>query len=154
MIKKEMLKQKNKFKNLPRGFAGLCLAVLSATALLAASAWAQPSSGPINGPQADALIRQLGERLVVVDVRSPEEYAQGHIPQALSIPVNELETRLEEIPPNTPVLFLCHAGRRSTTAFNFFVKSRPEAIFSGIWRLEAITEYNPDGGYSFQKNLP
>ena len=148
-----IMKEEPKFKHFPRGL-GLCLAVLSATAFLAASAWAMPSPGAISGPQAEALISQLGENLLVVDVRSPDEYAEGHIPQALSIPVDELETRLEEIPPNTPVLFLCHAGRRSTSAFNAFIKARPEVIFSGVWRLEAITEYNPDGSYTFQKNQP
>ena|GEM_PF-652243 len=148
-----MKKRGIKFKRFLKGL-GICLAVLSATAFFAASAWALPSSGPINGSQAEALIFQLGEKLLVVDVRSLGEYAQGHIPQALSIPVNEFEKRLEEIPTDTPVLFLCHAGRRSTTAFNLFVKARPEALFSGVWRLEAITEYSPDGGYAFQKNLP
>ena len=133
---------------------GLTLAFLAAAVFFAPPAWALPSSGPINGPQAETLISQLGERLLVVDVRSTEEYAKGHIPQALSIPVDEFEARLEEIPPGTPVLFLCHAGRRSTTAFNLTVKARPESLFSGIWRLEAITEYRPDGSYAFQKNLP
>jgi rhodanese-related sulfurtransferase len=41
---------------------------------------------------------------VVIDVRSEEEYAAGHIPGALHIPASELEARLDEIPAGRPVV--------------------------------------------------
>jgi rhodanese-related sulfurtransferase len=42
--------------------------------------------------------RMLAEgRIAVIDVRTPEEYAAGHIPGALSIPVEELEARAAEV---------------------------------------------------------
>jgi rhodanese-related sulfurtransferase len=41
---------------------------------------------------------------VVVDVRSEEEYAAGHIPGALHIPADELRSRVEEIPAGRPVV--------------------------------------------------
>jgi rhodanese-related sulfurtransferase len=41
---------------------------------------------------------------VVIDVRSEEEYAAGHIPGALHIPADEVATRLNEIPKDRPVV--------------------------------------------------
>ena len=55
--------------------------------------------------------------LFVLDVRTPAEYASGHIPDAHLIPVDELEDRLRELPPkDTPMLVHCAAGGRSTAA--------------------------------------
>jgi rhodanese-related sulfurtransferase len=48
----------------------------------------------------------LGE-VVVVDVRPPSEYRQGHIAQARSIPVDELESRLAELPATREIVAYC-----------------------------------------------
>ncbi|MFH8386816.1 ArsR/SmtB family transcription factor [Kitasatospora sp. NPDC018058] len=49
---------------------------------------------------------EAGE-IVVLDVRPVEEYLAGHIPGALSIPVDELADRLEELPADTEVVVYC-----------------------------------------------
>ncbi|GEM_PF-253048 len=55
--------------------------------------------------------------LFVLDVRTPAEYAQGHIPGARLIPLDELEDRLGELPPRSArVLVTCAAGGRSAAA--------------------------------------
>jgi metal-sulfur cluster biosynthetic enzyme/rhodanese-related sulfurtransferase len=55
--------------------------------------------------------------LFVLDVRTPAEFNAGHIPRALSIPLDELEDRLAELPPrDRPVLVTCAAGGRSASA--------------------------------------
>src|SRR5437867_38360 len=55
--------------------------------------------------------------LFVLDVRTPAEFASGHIPEAHLIPVDELEDRLRELPSrDTPMLVHCAAGGRSTAA--------------------------------------
>ncbi|HUH06587.1 MAG TPA: metalloregulator ArsR/SmtB family transcription factor [Egibacteraceae bacterium] len=62
---------------------------------------------------ADALTRdQLLERLkrgavALVDVRPAEEYAAGHIPGAVSIPLAEIEERLAELPPDVEIVAYC-----------------------------------------------
>ena len=45
--------------------------------------------------------------IVVVDVRPAEEYAAGHIPGAVSIPADELEARLDELPDDVEVVAYC-----------------------------------------------
>ncbi len=51
-----------------------------------------------------------------IDVRTPEEYNEGHIPGALFIPLQELEHRYKEIPHDKPVLLICRSARRSAQA--------------------------------------
>ena len=45
--------------------------------------------------------------VVLLDVRPAEEYQAGHLPEAISIPVDELERRLNELPPNKPIVAYC-----------------------------------------------
>jgi phage shock protein E len=47
------------------------------------------------------------ENVTVIDVRSPEEFAAGHIKGALNIPLDELEQRLGQLPKDQPVVTYC-----------------------------------------------
>jgi hydroxyacylglutathione hydrolase len=51
--------------------------------------------------------------VVVIDVREPNEYAAGHIPEATLIPQGQVEQRLAEIPKDKQVVLVCRSGRRS-----------------------------------------
>jgi rhodanese-related sulfurtransferase len=53
---------------------------------------------------------------LLLDVRTPEEFAGGHIPGARNIPLQTLAQRLDEIPKNQPVIIYCRSGNRSRTA--------------------------------------
>lgn len=52
----------------------------------------------------------------MLDVRQPEEWAQGHIDGGILIPLGELESRISEIPTDRDVLIICRSGNRSTQA--------------------------------------
>lgn len=58
---------------------------------------------------------------VYVDVRTPEEYAAGHVEGAILIPVDELDTRWRELEPyrDRRVVVYCRTGRRSGIALEF-----------------------------------
>jgi rhodanese-related sulfurtransferase len=51
--------------------------------------------------------RMRGEAVVIVDVRPPEEYAAGHIPGAISLPLPELTERFRELPRDAEVVAYC-----------------------------------------------
>jgi rhodanese-related sulfurtransferase len=54
--------------------------------------------------------------VAVIDVRSPEEYAAGHIPGALSIPVEELEARAAEVRTfRRPIVTYCSCGAEESS---------------------------------------
>lgn len=65
--------------------------------------------------QAD--VRQLSAALAagaaVIDVREPYEYASGHVPGALSIPMHLVPLRVDEIPTDRDVYVICAGGNRS-----------------------------------------
>jgi rhodanese-related sulfurtransferase/DNA-binding transcriptional ArsR family regulator len=58
-------------------------------------------------PREELLRRVRAGRAVVIDVRPREEYRAGHIPGALSIPLDELETRLGELPARKEIVAYC-----------------------------------------------
>ncbi|MEN6567249.1 MAG: rhodanese-like domain-containing protein [Veillonellales bacterium] len=53
---------------------------------------------------------------IFIDVRTADEYKQGHIPGAASIPLAVLKNRLTEIPKDKKVLLICHGGKNSSQA--------------------------------------
>ena len=56
------------------------------------------------------------DEVVFVDVRRPDEYAEGHIKDALFIPVDDVLARIDELPQDKRLLFICAAGVRSGLA--------------------------------------
>ncbi|WP_409343319.1 sulfurtransferase TusA family protein [Paenibacillus sp. MBLB4367] len=57
-----------------------------------------------------------GEKLRLIDVREPAEYAFGHIAGAESIPLGELEGKLAELDPQLTYYVVCRTGNRSDEA--------------------------------------
>lgn len=99
------------------------------------------------GPEPEQVTRdQLVDRarageVVVLDVRPPEEYAAGHIPDAISIPLDELVDRLAELPTDHEVVAYCR-GRycvlaREAVALLESAGRRARALTDGMleWRL-------------------
>lgn len=91
-----------------------------------------PSYIDITPEEAHEMVSQ-GE-VVVLDVRTPEEYNSGHISDALLIPLSELESRLDELNPSDHILVYCKTSVRSAKAAGILVDN-------GF-----IHVYNMDGG--------
>ena len=73
--------------------------------------------GDLTVEQAKSLI-DSNPALVILDVRSQEEYDSGHLEGAILIPVDELGTRLDELSPDEDLLVYCRTGNRSSNAVN------------------------------------
>ena len=56
------------------------------------------------------------DEVVFVDVRRSDEYAEGHIKDALFIPVDDVLARIDELPQDKKLLFICAQGVRSGLA--------------------------------------
>ena len=52
----------------------------------------------------------------VIDVRTPVEFAEVHVPQARSVPLDELKPGSLALPKDQPVYLLCRSGQRATKA--------------------------------------
>jgi rhodanese-related sulfurtransferase len=59
---------------------------------------------------------EANENIVVIDVREAAEYAFNHIPNAISIPLGELEDRLNELNKQDEIFVVCRTGNRSDLA--------------------------------------
>ena len=83
---------------------------------------------------------------VILDVRTEEEFAQGHIPGAILIPDYEIREEAESSLPDKDALILvyCRSGRRSKNAAQILLELGYTNIreFGGIldWPYETVTE--------------
>jgi len=57
--------------------------------------------------------------VTVIDVREESEFAGGHIPGAVLIPLGELPDRVSEVPTDQPVILACRSDNRSGQAYQF-----------------------------------
>lgn len=57
-----------------------------------------------------------GTKMIVLDVREPEEFLRGHLKGARNIPLEELEDRAGELPWDCPVMVYCTHGSKSLMA--------------------------------------
>ncbi|TDF96559.1 rhodanese-like domain-containing protein [Paenibacillus piri] len=60
-----------------------------------------------------------GEQLHIIDVREPDEIAQGMIPGAISIPLMQIPDRMREIPQDKETVLVCRSGNRSGKAYEY-----------------------------------
>jgi rhodanese-related sulfurtransferase len=70
-------------------------------------------------PQVDVeavLAAPADESPCLVDVRTPQEYTDGHIPGAVNLPVDDLRTRLGELPRDRQIAVYCQVGQRGYLA--------------------------------------
>lgn len=68
----------------------------------------QLSPGP-----ARTLLKEQGDKAVLLDVREPWEYAQVHVEGSRHIPMGEIPARLGELDPKARYVVMCHHGGRS-----------------------------------------
>ncbi|RMH52730.1 MAG: rhodanese-like domain-containing protein [Zetaproteobacteria bacterium] len=59
------------------------------------------------------------EQCCLIDVRTPEEYARGHVPGARLISLDALPARAHEVPKDRDVYLICRSGARSAQALKY-----------------------------------
>jgi rhodanese-related sulfurtransferase len=70
----------------------------------------------------------------IIDVRTPVEFAEVHVPQARSVPLDELKPGSLQLPKDQRVYLLCRSGQRATKAADKFAKegfSQPVVVEGG-----------------------
>jgi rhodanese-related sulfurtransferase len=70
----------------------------------------------------------------VIDVRTPVEFAEVHVPQARSVPLDELKPGSLQLAKEQPVYLLCRSGQRATKAAEKFAKegfTQPVVVAGG-----------------------
>ncbi len=64
---------------------------------------------------------QLPKEAILIDVRSPAEYQSGHLGDAISLPLNQIEHRISEFVSDKSALIIvyCQSGLRALTAYKY-----------------------------------
>jgi len=92
----------------------LAIAVGSGLMLMLPSLNRARAGTSVNTTQAVQMINQ--RQAVVVDVRSADDYAAGHITHAKSVPLAELAQKASTLPKNRPLVVVCEHGRSAAQA--------------------------------------
>jgi rhodanese-related sulfurtransferase len=80
---------------------------------------------------------------LLVDVRSVTEFRAGHIPGAINIPMDEIESRLVDLDANRPVVLICQGGQRARITAELLGPCRGDlAVLEGgtnAWKAAGLT---------------
>ena len=73
------------------------------------------SADPVEDISAEQGHQMVEDGALLLDVREADEWAAGHAPEAVWIPMGEVEARLDELPRDRRIVAICRAGGRSHT---------------------------------------
>lgn len=80
------------------------------------------------------------EGAVLLDVRNPDEFRQGHIPGAINIPLGQIDTAPSKIRKDAPIFSYCLAGTRSARA----VSALKSMGYTNVTNIGGINRYKGD----------
>ncbi|GAC1425550.1 MAG: hypothetical protein PVS3B3_26210 [Ktedonobacteraceae bacterium] len=88
-------------------------------------------------------LSEKGSNAVLLDVREPYEYKNGHARRAKNIPLSQIQQRVNEVPRDREVFLICQSGHRSMQAASVLQQQGLEKIVNvtggtSIWRLHNL----------------
>lgn len=87
------------------------------------------------GNKAMQIAEFIHKDAVIIDVRSYEEFAGGHIQNAKNIPLQIIESKINDIKQlNKPIIVCCKSGMRSAQAHAILNRHEIECINGGGWQ--------------------
>ena len=92
---------------------------------------------------AEQAIEMIEDGAFLLDVRTPEEYKQAHIPGSTLIPLDTLVSRANELPEDETIVIYCRSGNRSLQAVNLL----EQAGFTNVHSMDQGINYWIAQGY-------
>jgi rhodanese-related sulfurtransferase len=87
------------------------------------------------GNKSESIQEFIEKGAIIIDVRSPGEFAGGHIKDSKNIPLNEIGAKINEIKKlNKPVIACCASGMRSSQATSILKQNGIDAINGDGWQ--------------------
>lgn len=107
--------------------------VLPLFLLLSAAPLLAGEGGTSTKDRASVAWEKIAAGAFLVDVRTPQEFAQGHLEGATNIPLSEVEKRLDAFGRDRerPIVLYCRTGRRSGIALGILEKHGFKNLFNG-----------------------
>ena len=82
------------------------------------------------GPKVD-FVQLKKDGAIIIDVRSKDEFAGGHLKGSLNIPLQNLQSNLSKIKKGKPVITCCATGMRSAQAKNILKSQGYDEVYNG-----------------------
>lgn len=99
------------------------------------------ASNVLDGLMTPVSPEEVGEDDLVLDVRTPQEFADGHIEGSVNIPLDELRARLDEVPNSTRIVVTCAVGLRGYIAARILAGHGIKAEnLTGGYRMYALAK--------------
>jgi len=102
------------------------VAIVAVLVFLIASLGGEQSSNAGNLPASvsvDEAYKLYQEGTFVLDVRTQEEWNEFHAPNTILIPLDELASRVNELPKDQPIVVVCRSGNRSQTGRDILLQA-------------------------------
>jgi phage shock protein E len=99
------------------------------------------TGGKLTAAQYMMQYSDTGAEHLLIDVRTPEEFAEGHIAGAVNVSLQTLDQRLNEIPRTVPVVLYCRSGNRSNEAQQIL----EQAGYTNIQDMGGIIDWQAQG---------
>ena len=109
----------------------------------------------LNGDMPVADWRALdGAGALLLDVREPDEFARGHVPNAVNLPLSQLRGRYADLPRDREVWAYCGVGQRSYFATRFLIQHgyRARNLSGGFATYQAFSAVSPTSESSSSKS--
>jgi phage shock protein E len=102
-----------------------------------------PALSKVTPQHGQELIQQFGAELTVIDVRTPEEFASGHLEGAVNYDIEggQFSALIEPLDRSKPYMVYCHSGRRSGIAADAMVA----AGFTQVYDVGGIADWMAAG---------
>jgi len=110
---------------------------------------AGPEGDTITVASFNAIMKDKPGSIYLYDVRDKAEFAKGSMPGAINLPVEMLEDKIEALPTDKPIVFVCATGARSGEAYDI-VKLLKETM--KVYFLDATVTYKDGGNYELAQN--
>jgi phage shock protein E len=123
------------------GIAALAIIIVAAVALLSSAPTATGVAEALSPAQYQEQFGSSATDHLLLDVRTPEEFAAGHIEGAANLNVDTLAQNLDQVPTDKPVVLYCRTGRRSKIAQDILVK----AGYTVVYDLGGIVDWQAQG---------
>ncbi len=102
--------------------------------------------GTIGVDEFKVIMNTNPDSILLIDVRSKEEYAAGHIKNAVHMSVDMLEKNAKNLKQDKRIIFVCSTGARSGEAYYMMQDLRPD--MKNVSYLDARVTYKKDGSFT------
>ena len=130
------------------GYPAWMAAVPAAATAAPATVKAGKQEGTMDPAQFDQMVKTDPKGLVLIDVRDADEFAKGHIPTSVNIPVDKLEKQIQTLAADKPIVFVCGTGARSGESYYMMKDLRPD--LKQVYYIDAEMKFKADGSYTIK----